>query len=79
MAFAAGPVHGSAAAGGATAITVLSPITAADAADTGAIRRRRDTSHLPRTDVAPTPRVADVTIVSGVALGASGAVIGIHP
>jgi hypothetical protein len=46
MAFAAAPVHGSAAAGGATPITVLNPITAADATDIEVIRGRGDTSHL---------------------------------
>jgi hypothetical protein len=48
MAFAEGPVHGSAAAGGAMPITVLKPITAAHATDTEVIRGRGDTSHLSR-------------------------------
>jgi len=43
---AAAPVQGSAVAGGATPIDTQSPIAAADATDTEAIRRRGDMSHL---------------------------------
>jgi hypothetical protein len=43
---AAAPVHGSAAAGGATTPATINPTAAAEATDTDAIRRRGDMSHL---------------------------------
>jgi hypothetical protein len=42
-------VHGAAAAGGATPIGTISPMAAADAADTDAIRRSADMSHLSKS------------------------------
>ena len=68
---AAAPVQGSAVAGAATPTETQSPITAADAIDIDAIRRRGGMTHLSR-------KLTDVTLViSGICV-ASDVRIGMH-